>query len=247
MDGGGCGTVFRITASGELTTLHRFSVSDGTNPVGALVEGAGGYLYGGTVLGGTNEDGTLFKIALDGIFATLFSFDGANGKSPFAGVIQGTDGNFYGTTEHGGPKGDGTIFEITPDGKLKQLHGFDAAGGADPSAGLVQYTDGSFYGTTYFGGAKRRGLGTVFHLSVGLEPFVKTQPTSGNMGATVSILGTNLTGSTKVTFHGVSTEFTVVSSSLITATVPAGATTGAVKVVTPGGTLSSNESFQVLP
>jgi hypothetical protein len=82
---------------------------------------------------------------------------------------------------------------------------------------------------------------------LGLGPFVETQPTFGNVGATVSILGTDLNGATEVTFHGVSTEFTVVSSSLITATVPAGATTGAVKVVTPSGTLSSNESFQVLP
>jgi hypothetical protein len=76
---------------------------------------------------------------------------------------------------------------------------------------------------------------------------VKTQPTSGIVGMMVSILGTNLTGATKVTFHGVAAEFTVVSSSLVTTTVPTGATTGAVKVVTPGGTLSSNEPFQVLP
>jgi hypothetical protein len=39
----------------------------------------------------------------------------------------------------------------------------------------------------------------------------------------------------------------VVSSSLVTATVPTGATTGKVEVVTPGGTLSSNVPFRVLP
>ena len=87
--------------------------------------------------------------------------------------------------------------------------------------------------------------GTVFSLSVGLGPFVETQPTSGKVGAAVKILGTNLTGATSVTFNGTAAAFKVVSSSLITATVPAGATTGKVQVVTPSGTLSSNVPFRV--
>jgi uncharacterized protein (TIGR03437 family) len=76
---------------------------------------------------------------------------------------------------------------------------------------------------------------------------VKSEPASGNVGATVNILGTNLTGATSVTFNGTAATFAVVSSSEITTNVPAGATTGEVKVVTPGGTLSSNVSFRVLP
>jgi hypothetical protein len=46
-------------------------------------------------------------------------------------------------------------------------------------------------------------------------------------------------------FNGAVATFTVVSSSDITTAVPAGATTGEVKVVTPSGTLSSNVSFRV--
>jgi polyisoprenoid-binding protein YceI len=65
------------------------------------------------------------------------------------------------------------------------------------------------------------------------------------VGATVKILGTNLTGATSVNFNGKATTFTVVSSSEITTTVPAGATTGEVRVVTPSGTLLSNLSFRV--
>jgi uncharacterized protein (TIGR03437 family) len=61
----------------------------------------------------------------------------------------------------------------------------------------------------------------------------------------VKILGTNLTGSTSVTFNGTAATFTVKSSSEITTTVPAGATSGTVQVVTPGGTLSSNVTFTV--
>src|ERR1022692_4218490 len=72
-------------------------------------------------------------------------------------------------------------------------------------------------------------------------------PTSGKVGASIKILGTNLTGATNVTFNGTATVFTVLSPSLITTAVPTGATTGTVQVVTPGGTLSSNVAFQVLP
>jgi uncharacterized protein (TIGR03437 family) len=65
------------------------------------------------------------------------------------------------------------------------------------------------------------------------------------VGAAVNILGTNLTGATSVTFNGTAAAFKVVSSSEITTTVPAGATTGKVKMVTPTGTLSSNVSLRV--
>ena len=90
-------------------------------------------------------------------------------------------------------------------------------------------------------------LGTVFSLSVGLGPFVETQPTYGKVGAVVKILGTDLTGATSVSFNGTAAAFTVVSTSEITTTVPAGATSGTVQVVTPSGTLSSNVPFRVLP
>ena len=52
-------------------------------------------------------------------------------------------------------------------------------------------------------------------------------------------------GSTGVTFNGRAAQFTIVSPSEITATVPAGATTGPVQVTTPSGTLTSNIAFQV--
>jgi uncharacterized protein (TIGR03437 family) len=76
---------------------------------------------------------------------------------------------------------------------------------------------------------------------------VKTLPTSGRLGEAVRILGTDLTGATCVTFNGTPAVFEVVSSSEIATKVPAGATSGKVEVVTPGGTLSSNVSFDALP
>jgi len=62
----------------------------------------------------------------------------------------------------------------------------------------------------------------------------------------VQILGTNLTGATGVSFNGTAASYTVGSSSEIIANVPAGATTGPVQVVTPGGTLLSKGIFTVL-
>jgi uncharacterized protein (TIGR03437 family) len=80
----------------------------------------------------------------------------------------------------------------------------------------------------------------------GLAPFVKTLPLAAHKGTQIFILGTDLTGATSVTFNGTSAAFTVVSPTEITATVPAGGTSGiTVQVVTPGGTLSSNVPFHV--
>ena len=61
----------------------------------------------------------------------------------------------------------------------------------------------------------------------------------------MKILGTDLTGATSVTFNGVPATFAVVSPTEITTTVPAGATTGQVEVVTLKGTLSTNVIFRV--
>jgi len=65
------------------------------------------------------------------------------------------------------------------------------------------------------------------------------------VGAAVKILGTKPTGATSVTFNGTAAVFKVVSASLITTTVPTGATTGKVKATTPSGTLTSNVNFRV--
>jgi large repetitive protein len=69
----------------------------------------------------------------------------------------------------------------------------------------------------------------------------------GKVGASIILLGTNLTGTTSVSFNGTNASFTVVSSSEITTTVPTAVTTGSVTVVTPQGTLKSNVVFRVTP
>jgi hypothetical protein len=65
------------------------------------------------------------------------------------------------------------------------------------------------------------------------------------VGTAVKILGTDLTGATNVSFNGTAAIFKVVSSSEITTSVPANATTGTVTVMTPMGLLSSDVPFKV--
>src|SRR5207248_976215 len=71
-------------------------------------------------------------------------------------------------------------------------------------------------------------------------------PTTGGGGTVVTLTGTNFTGATAVTFNGTpATIITVNSATQITVTAPNGATTGLLRVTTPGGTAVSNNAFSV--
>ena len=236
-----CGVVFEISPDSLLNSLHEFGRTDGAHPEAALVKGNDGKFYGTTAAGGANGYGTVFRIGAFGVggFATVHSFAYSEGYEPASGLIQASDGNFYGTTLQEGASGCGTLFRITPGGTLTILYNFDCYSDGPSYGRPVQHTNGKLYATN--------GAGQIFSLDVGLGPFVKTLPTSAVLGARVTILGTNLTGATNVSFAGTAATFTVVSSSQITTAVPAGATTGKVRVVTPSGTLFSDVKFGVAP
>ncbi|MBM3944719.1 MAG: hypothetical protein FJ317_04415, partial [SAR202 cluster bacterium] len=72
-------------------------------------------------------------------------------------------------------------------------------------------------------------------------------PTSGPVGTLVTINGSGFAGVTGVKFNGVSAAFTVLSSTSMRATVPAGATTGKISVTTVDGTVNSLSNFTVTP
>jgi uncharacterized protein (TIGR03437 family) len=69
----------------------------------------------------------------------------------------------------------------------------------------------------------------------------------GKVGKLVKILENDLSSITSVAFNGAAAAFTVISDTQMEATVPAGATTGAVEVTTPRGPLESNAAFRVIP
>jgi uncharacterized repeat protein (TIGR03803 family) len=170
----GCGTVFKITSSGALTTLHTFTIFDGAYPFSGLVQANDGNFYGTTLSGGPNAGGTIFKITSAGTLTTLYSFcaqtNCTDGTSARGALVQATDGNLYGITTAGGAEGSGTVFKITSGGTLTTLYSFCAqtncTDGGAPWAGLVQATDGNFYGTTEGGGNNGPdGYGTVFKMT----------------------------------------------------------------------------------
>ncbi len=76
---------------------------------------------------------------------------------------------------------------------------------------------------------------------------ISFSPTAGPTGTTVSIIGTNFTGITQITFNNVNAPiFTVHRPDSLTVVVPPSATTGQVRVTTSGGTSGSRQPFQVL-
>jgi uncharacterized repeat protein (TIGR03803 family) len=108
----GCGTVFRLTPSGMLTTLYNFCTRgnnqqcpDGSSPEQGLTIASNGYLVGTT--------SNAFQAPLIYFINTTGSKFGrvTVGQPTPAGILQGTDGLFYGTG-YGGTYKDGTIFSI---------------------------------------------------------------------------------------------------------------------------------------
>ncbi len=70
-------------------------------------------------------------------------------------------------------------------------------------------------------------------------------PSSGAIGALITVKGDHFTGATDVTFKFIPASFTLVTDQKITATVPVGAATGRIRVTTPAGTAASPTNFKV--
>jgi uncharacterized repeat protein (TIGR03803 family) len=183
----GYGTVFELSPSGTLKTLHSFSgLADGRYPDARLLRDAAGNLYGTTSEGGDIYDcnpgcGVVFKINSAGQFAALYRFtDGVDGAYPLAELVQDSTGNLYGTASEGGNvtnpvcltfgKGCGVVFKIDPAGNESVLYTFSGGSdGLDPVAGLLVDAAGDLYGTASNGGSLTcsglvPGCGVIFKI-----------------------------------------------------------------------------------
>ena len=176
----GCGTVFQMSSSGAIKTLHSFTKQDGAFPEALLILGADGKMYGTTIFGGSTTCsggaqwqgcGTVFKIDTAGNFTSLHSFSGPDGAYP-ATLMQASDGFFYGTTESGGDTactgrygpGCGTVFRMDSAGDVTVLYSFTGkSDGSWPESALIQGTDGNLYGTAVYGGVNDDGV--IFRVS----------------------------------------------------------------------------------
>jgi uncharacterized repeat protein (TIGR03803 family) len=187
------GTIFSISppfdAGLALTPLYPFcsatNCTDGGTPLGTLVQGTDGNIYGTTSAGlppgdsstftpGPDTSGTIFSftppstptaVALNVLYSFCSQANCTDGSVPKAGLVQGTDKNFYGTASSGG-LGYGLIFEFTPAGTspvtLTSTFFHGTTDGSSPAAALVQGTDGNFYGVASSGGS---GSGTFFQFN----------------------------------------------------------------------------------
>lgn len=164
-DGGG-GTIFALTKTGTLRTLHYFRFAgdpNGGNPADGLVFGADGALYGLTRAG----TGTAIRITPAGAITLLHRF-GCNCSTPAGAFPVGTltlaaDGNFYGVTSGGGVNNLGTVFRMTPSGQVTTLRSMSVADGESPTGGLLEASDGRLYGLTRGG---LSGSATMFKVTL---------------------------------------------------------------------------------
>jgi uncharacterized repeat protein (TIGR03803 family) len=185
----GTGVIYKLMRDGTgFQVLHEFAAitsttasgltvtTDGAYPVGRLLQGADGFFYGTTSLGGANGRGTVFRLAFDGSgFQVIHTFSpttletatglskNAEGAIPIAGLTDGQDGFFYGVTTVGGSGGVGTLFATSPDGAtFTVLQNFAVNNGSRPEAELLLGSDGKLYGTTVAGGESAAGAATSF-------------------------------------------------------------------------------------
>lgn len=164
----GCGTVFKIDASGNETVLYSFTGgSDGGIPGAGLIHDPQWNLYGTVYVGGASGCGAVYKVTRSGKQTVLYSFNCTNGdgSGPLSGLIRDRLGNLYGLTGTGGSFGQGTVFKLSSSGKETVLYSF-AGGTTDgclPYYGSLTLDSlGNLYGTTVFCGPDNAGI--VFQL-----------------------------------------------------------------------------------
>jgi uncharacterized repeat protein (TIGR03803 family) len=124
VDGRHRGLIYSLALDGSrLRVLHRFEGGGGgAEPMGRLVLGPNGDLYG-TTFDGAKGAGTLFALHPDGSgFRVVHTFGSTphDGQSPRAGLTVAADGTLVGTTQEGGLNncppfaGCGTVFVSPP-------------------------------------------------------------------------------------------------------------------------------------
>jgi uncharacterized repeat protein (TIGR03803 family) len=198
-----------------------------------------------------------------------------SGANPNTTLMEDTNGLFYALTPAGGANGDGVFYSLTPPSPVNHISlccnwwvvldqpvtiiGQNLTGVLSVDFGSVpaRFHPGS---DTYLtaqvpSGAIDSPISVTLATGQQLESqqnarilptIVNLDPTSGPVGTQVGIVGGGFAGTTKVAFGGVATgNFTVVSPALIQATVPAGAVTGKVEVVTPNDSVLSKQTFTV--
>jgi uncharacterized repeat protein (TIGR03803 family) len=219
----GCGTVFKMTPAGALTTLHVLTASsDGAAPWG-LVQDTNGPFYGTTPSFGAHNAGTVYTLS-DGLggFVKLVTTNGKVGTTVDIlgqGFTGATGVTFDGVKATFDNVSNTFLTAVVPNGAL---------------TGTVTVTT---FTNTY-----KSNL--IFKVTPQLTAI---SPAGGIVGSTVTLTGVSLTQTSSVTVGGLAAAFKVVSDTKVTATVPAGAKTGLSIGITTAGGSAGKGPFAVEP
>lgn len=127
------GKLYKINSDGTgYTVKHVFDCSTGCAPIGGLIQGNDGRIYGITASGGSYTWGVLYCFdPITNIYTDLHDFNPfPDGAYPQGGITQASNGKLYGTTAAGGANGKGIIFCYDPvTANYSILHNFDASYG----------------------------------------------------------------------------------------------------------------------
>jgi uncharacterized repeat protein (TIGR03803 family) len=180
------GTIFSYDpATGTYSLLYSFAggTTDGASPMGGMVQGGDGNLYGTTLQGGANG-GTLFEYSPSTQTEILVhSFAAAGDASVLTSTpVLLSDGRLYGTSAGGGAGGVGTIWVYDPSTQAESvLYGFGFSGGYWPNPFLTVGTDGLLYGLTNSGGGNNSaGVFYSFDPSTQVETVLHAFPQYAN-------------------------------------------------------------------
>ncbi len=208
-------------------------LTSGRYPQLTLLQHTNGVVYGDTWEGGTITEENGGPGTGTGTFYSFFE----SGMTPFAGLVTTTGkvGDRVGILGQGFTGTTSVSFGGTPATYNVVLDTYLEAFVPAGTTGLVSVVTPS--GTLNSNKPYR------------VTPLVKSfSPSSGPVGTSVTIKGTGLINTTKVTFGGVLvTTFTANSDTQVTAAVPTGAKTGRIAITTPGGIATSATSFTVTP
>jgi uncharacterized protein (TIGR03437 family) len=171
--GSGSGTVFAVSPSGQLSTIHVFdpanpNLQDGQYPQAGLAPGPNGLFYGMGTQGGSTAGkalGIAFSISPSGVYNILYRFPNPNttagGFQPQDGLLAASDGSLYGQTSSGSANGCGSVFKLSGSGAVTTIYDHPATaycgvGGGEGS--MIQGADGNIYGTYRQGGGPAFGI-----------------------------------------------------------------------------------------
>ncbi len=188
-----CGTVYELTPSlsgWSLEVVHTFQGgSDSGNPIGGVIFGLDGYLYGTTPWGGSAGGGTVFSI--NNPWLSPYPLSGNTNDyfpGPWNSLTMDSAGTFYGTTYEDGSHRFGTVFRMSNGcgcggcyWGYKLLYEF--TGGSDggyPLGGVTVDAHGNLYGTASVGGANEEGV--VWEITSAQESEAKAPLKSGCNG-----------------------------------------------------------------